>query len=311
MFEEHLTDMTKKFRCLALPDVFLDHYVFVDEMGDFIGKLNSASKSGDRLRFQQSLKLGGNAFNFAYHLARIGCASTLVTKTSETVFQEILGAVHGLDFCTDYVAVGYEPSLTIAIEAKADGVPINCNLNHPGYLAHFSKKDVPDRVFNKRFDLVGVFNWANNEQGSELAREVFRSFDCVKLFDLATPQLREDKIYELEEILRYADIVSGNEAEIVYLSQALGCTENDNPADCATQLSKKGVTIALHSKTYSLEVSNSTVTVEKIEPVVAKKETGAGDAWTAAYSYAYLAGFRSKERLLFANKYASEYVKSC
>jgi len=208
--------------------------------------------------------------------------------------------------------VGHEPSLTIAIEAQTGGSPINYNLNYPGSLLYFNKHDVPKEVFDQRFDLVGVFNWANSEYGSELAKEVFRSFDCVKLFDLATPQLRQDRIHELKEIINYVHIVSGNEAEIVYLSQTLGYTTSNDPIYCADKLAKCGVTIAMHSKTYSLEASADadTVTVEEVEPVVAKRVTGAGDAWTAAYSYAYLAGFQPKERLLFANKYASDYVKT-
>ncbi|PSO05594.1 hypothetical protein B9Q12_00120 [Candidatus Marsarchaeota G2 archaeon ECH_B_SAG-G06] len=291
-----------KPRCLVLPDVFLDHFVYIDSFERFLNELSG------RVRVKQELKLGGNAFNFGYHIARLGGSVTFVAKTSRFLYELIRESVKGLEFDTSFVSTDGEASLTIAIETKVNEKPANFNLNHLGSLEHFGLADFPKTLLNEKFDLVGVFNWTSNELGTELASFVYQSYNATKILDLVDPQIKKEKMSELYKIAQLVDLLFGNENEVRFVASAWGWNGRGDALDAALYLARQGFTIALHTHEYSAEVRNSSVTKVEVKKVTPKRLTGAGDAWCAAYCYSLFHGDDAQQRLSFANEYAKLYV---
>jgi sugar/nucleoside kinase (ribokinase family) len=293
-----------KPKCLVLPDVFLDHFVYIDDFERFFKELSG------RVRVAQELRLGGNAFNFGYHMAKLGGSVTFVTKTSRFLCELVRESVKGLEFDTNFVATNGEASLTIAIETRVNGKHTNFNLNHLGSLERFGPLDFPKSLLNEKFDLVGVFNWTSNELGTELASFVYQSYDAKKILDLVDPQIKKQKVGELLKVAQLVDVVCGNENEVCFVSSACGWSGQGDALDAAMYLARQGFTVALHTHEYSAEVKSSGVTKVDVQKVTPKRLTGAGDAWCAAYSYSLFQEMSAQERLSFANDYAKRYVLS-
>lgn len=290
-------------RCLALPDVFLDHLVFADDLYSFTRSVEGPGGVG-RLQLRQELRLGGNAFNFGYHFSRLGGRTTLVSRTSSLILEMLRESVSGLEFDLRYVEEGFEPSLTVALEFEGKGSPRTLNINHPGSLAAYGPEFFPHELVGSRFDYVGLFNWTNNRRGSELFGYVCDAVEGVKLFDLASPQLRSD-FPTVKSFVNRVDMVSGNESEIGYFARALGYTSADDPLRGAEEVSKTGIRVAMHGDTRSVECVGGESSSADVHRVPAKASTGCGDAWTAAYVYGLSSGLSGEKLLGYANKYVA------
>ncbi len=299
-----VTEPSRAPRVLALPDVFLDHFVYLgkDELESLVNLLKG--KEG-RSRLRQELGLGGNACNFALHLSKLGVNTVLVAKVSELVFGELVRRAQGLPLDLSYIEKSGDQPLTVAFELAGGSNSSSINLNHPGNLLDFGPEDIPRGALNGHYDAIGVFNWGNNRRSLELCRRVFKHRRTIKLVDLATPALRRDDVHEIREVCRVADILSANEVETIFIAHALDLTSKPEVEHCAKAIAGLGVTVALRAKNYTAEVDwNGWVEVSFKRRRV-RKSTGAGDAWNAAYICAKLRGASAKESLAFANDYAA------
>ncbi|MEM3857008.1 MAG: PfkB family carbohydrate kinase [Thermoprotei archaeon] len=292
--------------CLALPDVFVDHLLYFESFRELEGLLTRSMRSG-RARCKQDIRLGGNAFNFGYHFSKLGGQSYLFANTSKAVFNMISDAVKGLAFSTKYVKTGFEPALTVALEPSNTREP-NININHPGSLEDIGPEHFPGELCGSNFDLIGLFNWANTRRAAELFSYVLENVGGTSMLDLASPQLLGDRLAEVKRFLNRVHLLVANESEIVYLGVKLGYTAREEPEITAEEISKTGLTVAVHSSEGSMEARKGDCIFVKTRRVKPLFRTGAGDAWTAAYAYALLNGFETRKRLGYANRYATNYV---
>jgi len=290
-----------------MPDIFLDHFVFAGSLDRLIAKLIRLRTSGGRLVLDQEVTLGGNAFNFGLHAARLGCSVTLVASTAKYVFELVRQSVRGLDYNTDHLAVTSTPPLTIALEFIDKGRNLNYNINSPGALANFGAGNFPKDLLESHFDLIGFFNWTNNLLGTQLAESVLPSFNCIKLFDTPDPLVVGRRAPELRRVLDLVDIVCCNEVEACSMSTILGKRTTD-PLEASLNLASQGLLVGLHAKGFTAEVNGSRVTKRAWKKAKVLRVTGAGDAWTAAFALSYLDGVTPELRLKFANWYARTYL---
>lgn len=295
------------FRVLSMPDIFLDHFVFAGSLDHFVAELVRLRASGGRFGLEQEISLGGNAFNFGVHMARLGCTTVFVGSTANYALGLVKESVNGLDFSTEYISVTAAPPLTVALEFVEKGYNLNYNINSPGILANFGSENFPKSLFRSQFDLIGFFNWTNNTKGTQLAEAVLPSFRCPKLLDTPDPLNAKRRAAELKRVLDLVDIVCCNEVEACSMSALLGKKTSD-PQEAALNLASLGLTVGLHAIGFVAEIRGSRVVKRAWKSVRMKRVTGAGDAWTAAYAMSYLRNDAPDVRLKFANEYARNYL---
>lgn len=301
--------MAHSFRILAMPDLFLDHFVLAGDADVFVRTLKNTISRGTRMKSQQKIGLGGNAYNFAAGIASLGCQVTFFTRTSSQLLEMLKQETKGLGISTRYVQTGCEPSLTVALEFSGRTGSGSVNINHPGSLQCIGREDVPPGLLSKRFDMISVFNFSNNRRGPELARHVFSSMKGIKLMDLPDPSSDFDDADSLKDAIELSDVVSCSAAEAVHASSLLGLNSGKGVMASASALSKLGPVVGVHSETLCIQASSGRCTSLKIRPVKLRSTTGAGDIWTAAYAYSILRSYSAHDRLSFASRHATAVLK--
>ncbi len=295
---------TGKFRILAMPDIFLDHYMAAGTPDDFAGLILATASAGSRMRVPQHLSLGGNAYNFAFAAARLGCSVALLARTSRYLLDLVLRETAGLDFSTEYVTTGFEPSLTVALEFRQAIGGRSVNINHPGSLQEAGPEMIPDELSGHHFDMVAVFNLTNNTLGTRLAQRAFSSLGGLKLMDLPDASSPFKDPDGLSDSIGLADAISASVEEGIAACSLLGLGEGLTAVESASELSRLGPVVGLHSQSESLEARDGVCTRMAVDTAAYPSTTGAGDFWTAAYALSLLRLDPPDRRLAFANEQA-------
>lgn len=300
--------MPGRFNVLTMPDIFLDHYLIAGSREEFLRKLRSTASTGSRMRVDQRLALGGNAYYFALNAARLGCSVTLLARADRMMLAMLKREIGLLDISAAFVADGFEPSLTVALEFTDRHGGSSININDPGSLRAFGKEDFPEALLNEEFDLVSVFNLTNNSKGAQLASHVFRSFRGLKLMDLPDPSSSFSDADGLRAAVEQADLLTGNFAEVMHACRLLKLEHSGSISRAAIALSGLGPRTGVHSATRCLEAMEGEITSARVHTLEVPSTTGAGDAWTAAYAYSVLSGDKPPARLEFANRHAAAFL---
>lgn len=298
----------RQYSILTMPDIFLDHYLLAGSSSTFFNSLARTASRGSRTRIRQRIALGGNAYLFGLHAAKLGCSVTFLSRTSAQLLEMVKKETEGLDFSTRYVRTVDDPSLTVALEFSEGKRSSTVNINHPGALERFGKADFPAALSKRRFDVVSVFNFTNNSLGTQLAEHVFRSCRGVKLMDLPDPASGFSDWTGLKAAIGLSNVISCNPVEVRHAASSLGLVSGSSVRDSASALSKLGPVVGVHSGRLCMEAVEGDVATFRVKEVSIPSTTGAGDIWTAAYILSILRGKKRDERLRFASNYATKIL---
>jgi ribokinase len=312
---------------VVLHDFVLDHYAtFRESLVDVLSKIQPiADRGGGNIVVRQYLSRGGKASNLASALAKLGSQVHLIARTSR--FGHSLAKMflesEGVDISC--VKADGKLALTVSIETKHEGRPINIMVSDPGSNGTFGYSNISKKGLQlmDKSDGVVLADWALNSRGTGLAKGVFGRVGKSKLLmiDPGDVSRRKNEVKELIDcVLRKGyGILSLNESEAMYLAEkASGERFGQRTVlpeilglDAAKVLAEEfNMRVDLHTRLFSATISNGHCVTAPTYKVEAKRVTGAGDAWNAGNIYAECIGLSDLHRLEFANALAAYYVSS-
>jgi ribokinase len=314
------------FKVVALPDFFLDYILaFPGKLDEMTGRLAevAAKGGGNLLGMTHIVGRGGNATNFSAQLAKLGVKVIPVIETDE--FGKTALAQFLKDVDLSHVRSTGSLSRTLAFEAEHSGKRVNIMASDPGSLSSFG----PEKLTPKDEDLicdadfVGVFNWNQNQKGTELAEQVFQTAKdngkAVTFFDPGDPSSRKEAIQGLNDqvlLKGLVDVLSVNENELTQLAATINEEteefkgEETNPLyQAASVFSMLGTRVDLHTNSFSATFIDGQRERALCSEKAPMKVTGAGDVWNAADIIGQAIELTHKQRLVFANAAAASYIK--
>ena len=316
---------------VVMPDFFLDHFTsYRNDLSSYIKSVSEiAGRGGGNLPFlSQTVSRGGNAANTAAAIASLGGKAYLITRTDSIGLTLLRCFIGNLDVDLSHVKTDGRMALTIALELEHAGEKVNIMMNDPASVStfNFNLLTQTDLDLIKKVDYTCVFNWNQNLDGTELARNVFsltKKSLRKTFFDTGDPSIRKEKIGELmENVLtqRIVDTLSINENEAIWyasyydksFSEKRGKVRNETQAmECAKLLHEKLKTrVDLHTVHYAATFVNGRGCKMPTFKVPVLRATGAGDAWNAADIYGDALGLTATQRLIFANAAAAFYISN-
>lgn len=305
------TPSLRRARVVVLPDVYTDVLVPVPPWAATSKALDAiAARGGGNLPVGPvEVKLGGNAANLAFALARLGATVDLVANTDARGHRLLQAAAKGTRLRLDRVRVGPEGSTTVALESPQ----ANVMLSHAGPLAAFGPEalEAEDWDAIAEADAVAVVNWAQNRHGTRLLSAIAGRVGSgtFLFFDAGDPRHRPDAGALAKPAGWWAKVgafgVNRNELS-AFVGRELA--EADvKPA--ARELSRRlGTRIDFHCRAWAASVEGDEVVQAKALAPKGRRATGAGDAWNAGNLAGQLLGLEAKERLRLAHRVATLYV---
>jgi ribokinase len=308
----------------VMPDFFVDRIIRLESKEKLFDALGEkARRGGGSVRGIPTIDVkGGNAVNVTYCLAKLGVKVALFTVADEvgaTMMRQAFSQFG--DRATLRIANG-KSGLTTAFEFPHEDTRVNVMVSDIGDNENFGPEKLSseqDRAILKNADGVMITNWASNQKGTELAEFAFRnSPSAFHFIDPADVETRkQDFCDSLAKLAKMTDCLSINENECNSMADALGLGHllgSSFSADDVKSVAKKiadrvGISTDLHTKAGAAWSNGKESTFVHAIKVDARTLTGAGDSWDAADIIGYLAGLDPQERLLFANCFASLYVR--
>lgn len=293
---------------MLLPHFCLDHLVKVSGSPQaFLQEaIQVVQRGGGNIITENRLVAGGKAVNCAKALAALGVPVSVITKTSPLGYKLLWELLPSQNINLSHVNQAGELGSTAVIELEG----VNVMLSDPGSTTEFGPDQLTksDWKLIKTADAVMISDWGLNNQGTELAREIFQKVrqdgEGKTFFDPGDPvakgQRMKDEVEKLQaEILEQGlvDGLSVNEDEI----------KQYGGADRLRELTR----IDLHTKNFARSFTQQLET-EKVMSFDIKPErlTGAGDTWNAGNILGELLELDDEQRLLLANAVANYYVAS-
>jgi ribokinase len=303
-------------RAVLLPDLFIDHLVPVPGLHGFEeGTRRLVKQGGGNLLYSpQQTRLGGNAANTGFALARLGVPVTLVAMTDPVgrlLWEE---AVRGLPAETKGLISKDRASRTVALELQEESA--NVMLSDPGPLADFGPGDLDMEAWGwiEEADLVVATNWAQAvKHGTELFEQVITRAHRAGAFtflDTGDPAHRPRAAWDLLRSPLFASLSAWgvNEHEVRFYA---GCLLDRPEAeldveDALSVLARHTkARVDLHTHTFALSMDAEGAVQVPSFPVHPRFRTGAGDAWNAGNLVGYLLGVPARSRLTLAHAVAT------
>ncbi len=311
---------------LCLPDLYLDELVSVPKWGDLQKQLASATlRGGGRIRSAgQRLVVGGNAFNAARGLARLGVHTRFAGVTSQGALDFAARETAGEGIDLRHLRTGGHASLTVALEMGPDRT--NVQLNDPGSIDGLRLADLTQSGADAFHGAhaVHVANWGQNlKAGTAFVEEVLaaaRKAGAVTTFDPSDLWGREkDTLEMLHRVAERKDLdyFLVNEAELRELARVLllnaggtsPCAHDDLEGQGRefTKRVEAGLAVHTHKRAESWRKGRSEGAVAGTA-AAPLRTTGAGDIWNAGFIAATLGGLAPQVRLEFATACARRFV---
>jgi len=308
----------KELHVVLIPDFFVDHFLFLDELESTFTKLKDIYQQGggNLPGIKQKIHQGGNAANTALSLAKLGIKSHLICKTSEfglDLLKYFLGR-NNVDLSG--VKTNGELAITTALEFGEKHT--NVMIGDPGSVADFTFEtlDEKDLELISNSEMLCVLNWNLNKNGTKLAKEAFRfakQKNVKTFFDTGDPSPRKNDISELiKNVLteNNLDILALNENELSHYTNTQTYSDQEMVQSAMQLKNKINARIDLHTSRFSCTINKKTTIVPTQKTLHKKRATGAGDAWNAGDIFSELLNFEDDERLLFSNSIAEYYISS-
>ena len=157
---------------VLLPDFFVDHFVLVPTLDEFIENLKALAKQGggNLLGNEQFIRRGGNSVNTVSALLSLEIDAKLIATTDE-YGKSLLKALapDGLDLT--HVHIDGRLSSTVSIETAFEGRKVNLMVSDSGSASSFKFSDLTpkDLELIKNSGLVALVNLNHNKDGALLS----------------------------------------------------------------------------------------------------------------------------------------------
>lgn len=312
-------DEVSRYRAVIMHDFALDRLVHIDAYDRFdqTARTVLARKGGLLPKSRQTLQQGGCAANTATTLGRLGVQTYFMTRTDELglALLEFYLQRAGVDL--SHVKLGGRLGLMTALEIGAEKINIMINDDESFGPFGFDDLDSKDLQLIESVDLVGVFDWCLNPQGTDLAGRLFdylQEKDMITYLDTSDPTPRHTEIPELFNRVLVnpgLDYLNLNENELKQYAGAVEAGESLNDLFALARSLKVQIPAILnvHTSSFALCVDQNQAWVPtyRLDP---RRTTGAGDSWNGGNILGLLLELEPEERLLLANAVAGYYIVS-
>jgi len=314
---------------VILPDFFIDHFVIVPKLEEFIEDIRKLAHQGggNLLGSEQFIRRGGNCVNTASALFALDLDSKLIVTTDE-YGKSLLEALAppGLDL--SHIHTDGQLSITVSIETEFEGRKVNLMVSDSGSASNFKFSNLSslDIQLIENSGLVALVNLNHNRNGGDLAHDLFKkvkeSTNAITFMDIGDPSNNSELVKPLlkKAICRgNLDILGLNENEVGWLSWALTDQEHwlnivNNPEDWikgAKLISQEtGVRVILHTPHFAASVVGDDIISVPTFQVETKVACGSGDAFNGGLIYGVLLDLEYTEQLILANAVAALYISS-
>lgn len=302
---------------VVLPDFYVDRFVPVPDLDSFQGRVAEIhGRGGGNLPTQaQTLRVGGDAANTAYALARLGVPVRLIAHADPfglDLLRRVLGSA-GVDL--EGVKPSERSASTVALEFE-DGA--NVMLSDAGPLDEAAPDDLTDadRDAIRRADAVLFGNWSQARgEGAELLRTVLELAEGLTMLDTSDPTHRSDQdvrsLLDDDVVRRHLGVWAMNETEARHFARLAGGSEPESLEDAVRVLAPRlAGRLDAHTAEVSLSAQDDRVVAVRTASLEPRHRTGAGDAWNAGDLVGYLLGLDAADRLEVANAVAGSLLTS-
>jgi fructokinase len=249
--------------------------------------------------------LGGAPANYSYRLRQLGVPARMISRVgNDALGDELLGQLTAKDF--DLSLIQRDSSLptgTVDVTLTADGSPhfvINTGVAYDNIEV---TPDLLEAAKRARFIYFGTLSQRSPKTRETLYTILSAATNATKFLDI---NLRGN-CYSKETLtssLHHCDILKLNDSEVVVLSDLLelGATTPDELASVMIKdFSVSIVLVTLGEKgVYAVSKSGESISVPGISVTVVDT-IGAGDAFSAGFTFKYLQGAPLKECCRFGN----------
>ncbi len=307
------------FRVVTMNDFSLDRVVNVDTFPGFVHEAADVLSRGGGLlpHSVQSVQQGGCAANAATTLARLGVATWFICRTDELGRHMLAYYLQRNGVNIDHVASDGHLALVTCLEVGPE--KRNIMINDQESFSSFGYSDLTpgDLELLDSADMVGIFDWALNLKGTDLAGGV-----CSRLaprgvpvfLDTSDPAPRAGEISALFEGvfnnpgLRYLNL---NENELCQFSGAPSAAYSVDEYLALTRSLQKRIRplLNVHTTKFAIDVSRGDTVIPTFA-ITPRRATGSGDTWNGGNIAGFLLGCEPGERLMLANAAAAFYGES-
>ena len=227
---DKLTDIHPNFRVVTMPDFYLDYILsYPGNLEDLTASLETVARrgGGNLLGWKHLVGRGGNSPNLAAQLIALGVEVVPIIETNELGYDILSQSLKGIDL--SHVTRTGTMSSTLSLEADYSGRKVNIMMSNPASHANFGPEKLSrkDKEVIRKSDFVVVLNWGQNQRGTDLAEEVFktaREGGGVTFFDPGDPSSNQKGLQELNNrvlVPGLVDVLSLNENELLQIGETL------------------------------------------------------------------------------------------
>lgn len=300
-------------RVVLMPDFSLDHLMRFPRMDDAVNAVARATAlgNGEAHPTAQLLRPGGGATNVAHALARLGCRTHLVARTSPVGLAFLDGSV-----ARDGVDVSrVRGDGRLVVTGAMETADASLMLNTPREDEPFAADDLRDEDWDlvAASDAVYVGDWMN-PHARELTSRAWaaaRRAGARTYTDAGAPPEDPDDARAVLDALAspHLDAVSVNPLELGRLVPEA----RPGPRgfeDAGRRLSRRvEARVDLHSTGFTASFRGGrTLATAPSFRVQMRQATGGGDTWNAGIILGDLLGLDDEARLVLANALAALYV---